>query len=225
MSWPPFTQTNKSKGGLKFLLPAFKAHGRNSWVIEGKGERESWGWAKGWKGRASPWMLESGFTIYTRRSCIDLDWVWSRLSMCLFSCQHHDSFVILRSPGPLEECVQRSVLQSEDKSMVLFVPTSLRSYFKVWTVIECCSKWRYGLGLAWATPYNSFCQQGVLLRMEAQGYVDVYWVCMLFLWFQASPGAWLVLATAPHRASLHLTAPLWPDWAVKSLYRVCTIHQ
>lgn len=28
-----------------------------------------------------------------------------------------------------------------------------------------------------------------------------------------------------HRASLHLTEPLWPDCAVKSLYGVCTIHQ
>lgn len=45
--WTSYSQTNKWRGGLKFLLLTFMAHGRNSSQIEVKGDRrESRGQAK-----------------------------------------------------------------------------------------------------------------------------------------------------------------------------------
>ena len=119
---PSYSQTNKWKGGLKFLLPTFKAHGRNSSVIEVKGERrESRGRAKGWTGRATLQMLGLGFTVCTLESlawaCFDLDkssmhiksFVSAEHQLVMspvFSCQYTCLFIIF-SP-PLSVCLNFS---------------------------------------------------------------------------------------------------------------------
>lgn len=54
---PSSSQTNKWRGGLKFLLPTFKALGRNSSLMEVKGDRrESRGQAKGSTEQTGVWF-------------------------------------------------------------------------------------------------------------------------------------------------------------------------
>lgn len=117
---PSYSQTNKCIGGLKFLLPTFKAHGRNSSVIEVRGERrESRGRAKGWTWRNAGVCL---YNLYTALTCSDLDKASMisspsfYVSMCLF--------VIIWPLGRM--CLSVSPL---DRERFCWVSTSLRSYF------------------------------------------------------------------------------------------------
>lgn len=97
---PSYSQTNKWRGGLKFLLPTFKAHGRNSSLIEVKGERrESRGWAKGSTGQLrNAAALESVVLFWSVLICTNLirspswrllslhEWVGDKSSVFMSLC-------------------------------------------------------------------------------------------------------------------------------------------
>lgn len=127
-------QTNE-KGGLKFLLPAFKAHRRNSKVIEVKGERREQQ-KVGWCGPVSKcWSLAlqsihgnlalTGFDL-DKSTVISSPRVLPVPSTCKWwiLCFHAGLFAFLSSVVHL--ALGRGcwilVLQSEDKSSILCGP-------------------------------------------------------------------------------------------------------
>lgn len=74
---PSYSETNKWKGGLKFLLPAFKAHKRHSSVIEVRGEgKASRGWARGLTQQTS--LKSRSLALQSTHSNLALTLFWFR---------------------------------------------------------------------------------------------------------------------------------------------------
>lgn len=169
---PSYSQTNKWRGGLKFLLPTFKAHGRNSSLIEVKGERrESRGRAKGSMGQpqnAAGWLLEF-VPCNLALACFDLykSYMISLLEgFCLYPEWVGGKSSVFMSLCPLEsDCLNLSSPEWH-KTGILLGP----HYFKV-----------------------NFILPSVKIKIRG------YWVCIRWCFrAQASlRGAWLALATAP----------------------------